>query len=88
MNKTIWVKLKWGETEYKGRLVSYASTSWDDPPRDWRERGLTRQTAPYRTDSYINIQLSETEEYIDQKFSGSLGQVLIRCADGPQPFPS
>ncbi|KAK3386978.1 hypothetical protein B0H63DRAFT_144451 [Podospora didyma] len=47
------VRLKWGETEYKGRLVSI--------------------------DSYMNIQLSNTEEYIDLKFTGSLGQVLIRC---------
>jgi small nuclear ribonucleoprotein F len=27
----------------------------------------------------MNIQLSETEEYIDRKSTGSLGQVLIRC---------
>lgn len=30
-------------------------------------------------DSYMNIQLSETEEYIDRKSTGTLGQVLIRC---------
>lgn len=45
--------MKWGETEYKGRLVSI--------------------------DSYMNIQLRDTEEYIDQKMTGTLGQVLIRC---------
>ncbi len=27
----------------------------------------------------MNIQLSNTEEYIADKFTGSLGQVLIRC---------
>jgi small nuclear ribonucleoprotein F len=27
----------------------------------------------------MNIQLSNTEEFIDRKFTGSLGQVLIRC---------
>lgn len=29
-------------------------------------------------DSYMNIQLGETEEYIDGKETGSLGMVLIR----------
>ncbi|KAH6847971.1 hypothetical protein B0I37DRAFT_310087 [Chaetomium sp. MPI-CAGE-AT-0009] len=53
VNKDVVVRLKWGETEYKGRLVSI--------------------------DSYMNIQLSNTEEFIDRKFTGALGQVLIRC---------
>ncbi|KAH8880095.1 LSM domain-containing protein [Thozetella sp. PMI_491] len=53
VNKDVRVRLKWGQTEYKGRLVSI--------------------------DSYMNIQLSNTEEYIDDKLTGSLGQVLIRC---------
>ncbi|KAL1955461.1 hypothetical protein VTO42DRAFT_8555 [Malbranchea cinnamomea] len=30
-------------------------------------------------DSYMNIQLSKTEEFIDGKCTGSLGEVLIRC---------
>jgi small nuclear ribonucleoprotein F len=46
------VRLKWGQTEYKGTLVS--------------------------VDSYMNIQLNNTEEFIDMKSTGSLGQVLIR----------
>ena len=46
------IRLKWGQTEYKGRLIS--------------------------VDSYMNIQLSDTEEYIDRKHTGTLGQVLIR----------
>lgn len=29
-------------------------------------------------DSYMNIQLSGTEEYINRKNTGKLGQVLIR----------
>jgi len=49
------VRLKWGETEYKGRLVS--------------------------VDSYMNVQLSECEEYIDGVNKGTLGQVLIRYVD-------
>lgn len=47
------MRLKWGETAYKGTLVSI--------------------------DSYMNIQLSNTEEFIDNKSTGALGQVLIRC---------
>ncbi|KAK0658296.1 hypothetical protein QBC41DRAFT_263056, partial [Cercophora samala] len=53
VNKDVIVRLKWNETEYKGRLVSI--------------------------DSYMNIQLANTEEFIEQKFTGTLGQVLIRC---------
>ena len=53
VNKDVFVRLKWGETEYKGRLVSI--------------------------DSYMNVQLSNAEEYINHNFTGSLGQVLIRC---------
>ncbi|KAI8724761.1 Sm protein F [Fusarium sp. LHS14.1] len=53
VSRTVLVRLKWGETEYKGTLVS--------------------------VDSYMNLQLSGTEEYIADKPTGSLGQVLIRC---------
>ena len=67
VDKDIVVRLKWGETEYKGRLVS--------------------------VDLYMNIQLSNTEEFVDGLSSGTLGQVLIRCnnvlwigqADGVEP---
>ncbi|KAF2145784.1 uncharacterized protein K452DRAFT_356161 [Aplosporella prunicola CBS 121167] len=52
VGKEVLIRLKWGETEYKGVLVS--------------------------TDSYMNVQLSNTEEFIDGKSTGSLGQVLIR----------
>ncbi|KAH9885978.1 like-Sm domain-containing protein [Xylariomycetidae sp. FL2044] len=53
VNRDIVVRLKWGETEYKGRLVSI--------------------------DSYMNIQLSNAQEFIDQSFTSDLGQILIRC---------
>lgn len=33
---------------------------------------------PQSIDSYMNIQLSNTEEFIDRKSTGQLGQVLIR----------
>lgn len=52
VNEDVLVRLKWGQTEYKGRLVS--------------------------VDSYMNIQLSGTEEFIEGKSTGSLGEVLIR----------
>ncbi|OJJ37445.1 hypothetical protein ASPWEDRAFT_106854, partial [Aspergillus wentii DTO 134E9] len=48
------IRLKWGQTEYKGQLESI--------------------------DSYMNVLLRDTEEYIDGKPTGSLGLVLIsRC---------
>lgn len=47
------IRLKWGQTEYTGRLVS--------------------------VDSYMNVQLSGAEEWIDGRSQGALGQVLIRC---------
>ena len=52
VNKDVIVRLKWAETEYKGRLVS--------------------------TDSYFNLQLAGAEEYIADKLTGQLGQILIR----------
>ena len=30
-------------------------------------------------DSYMNLQLANTEEFIDGQFTGNLGEVLIRC---------
>jgi len=48
------IRLKWGQTEYTGRLVS--------------------------VDSYMNIQLSGAEEWVNGKSAGTLGQVLIRYA--------
>ena len=53
VNEEVVIRLKWGQTEYKGRLIS--------------------------VDSYMNVQLAGTEEFIDGKSTGSLGQVLIRC---------
>ena len=30
-------------------------------------------------DAYMNLHLTETEEFIDGQFAGFLGEVLIRC---------
>ena len=46
------IRLKWGQTEYKGTLESI--------------------------DSYMNVLLRDTEEFIDGKNTGTLGLVLIR----------
>lgn len=54
VNEPVIIRLKWGQTEYHGRLIS--------------------------VDSYMNVQLSNTEEFIDGKSTGTLGQVLIRYA--------
>jgi len=53
VNDEVVIRLKWNNTEYRGRLVS--------------------------VDSYMNVQLSGTEEFIDGNSQGTLGQVLIRC---------
>lgn len=60
VNEEIIVRLKWGQTEYKGRLIS--------------------------VDSYMNIQLSNTEELVDGKSGGTLGQVLIRYVRGDPQY--
>ena len=31
------------------------------------------------SDAYMNLELQETEEFIDGQFAGALGEVLIRC---------
>ena len=31
------------------------------------------------TDAYMNLQLAETEEYVDGTYTGNIGEVLIRC---------
>jgi len=51
-NDEVTIRLKWGGTQYTGRLVS--------------------------VDSYMNVQLSGAEEWIEGKSQGTLGQVLIR----------
>ena len=52
VNESVIIRLKWGQTEYPGQVIS--------------------------VDSYMNIQLSSIEEFIDGKSNGTLGQVLIR----------
>ena len=41
--------------------------------------GMEYQGYLVSVDSYMNLQLASTEEWIDDQFSGNLGEVLIRC---------
>ncbi|KAI4096965.1 MAG: hypothetical protein LQ344_000768 [Seirophora lacunosa] len=61
VNEPVTIRLKWGATEYTGRLVS--------------------------VDSYMNVQLAGTEEFVDGKSTGMLGQVLIRYRSPVLPHP-
>lgn len=31
------------------------------------------------SDAYMNLQLTDTQEFMDGQFAGALGEVLIRC---------
>jgi small nuclear ribonucleoprotein F len=41
--------------------------------------GLEYQGILVAADAYMNIQLNQTEEYLDKQLAGYLGEVLIRC---------
>mmetsp|Transcript_61305 Transcript_61305/g.150866 ORF Transcript_61305/g.150866 Transcript_61305/m.150866 type:complete len:81 (+) Transcript_61305:77-319(+) len=41
--------------------------------------GMEYKGALVSVDSYMNLQLVNTEEYIDNTCQGNLGEVLIRC---------
>ena len=65
--KSVMVKLKWGH-EYKGEetCLSYFYSGF--------YLGFL-----VATDSYMNLQLANTEEFIDGTQTGNLGEVLVRC---------
>lgn len=44
-----------------------------------RLAGQLSLTLPGQVDGYMNLQLANTEEFIDDKFQGNLGEVLVRC---------
>lgn len=77
--KPIIVKLKWG-MEYKGVQVL------EHPSHEV----FTRHCSGFlvSTDAYMNLQLANTEEYIDGSFTGNLGEVLIRCVPTPPHNPT
>lgn len=41
--------------------------------------GMEYQGKLASSDAYMNLQLLQTEEYIDGQLAGFLGEVLIRC---------
>jgi len=41
--------------------------------------GMEYQGRLESADAYMNLQLQETEEFLDGQFAGFLGEVLIRC---------
>lgn len=41
--------------------------------------GMEYQGKLESTDAYMNLQLTECEEFVDGQFAGFLGEVLIRC---------
>ena len=67
--KPVIIKLKWG-MEYKGE-AAWCCCLW--PVLRWSCSGFL-----VSVDSYMNLQLASTEEWIDGKFAGNLGEVLIR----------
>ena len=41
--------------------------------------GMEYQGRLESADAYMNLQMTETEEFVDGQFAGFLGEVLIRC---------
>ena len=56
----------------------------DSPSFNWRVTAdIDRHAAAgylVSVDAYMNLQLANTEEFIEGQFTGNLGEVLIRCA--------
>ncbi|GJX75046.1 probable small nuclear ribonucleoprotein F [Tanacetum coccineum] len=42
-------------------------------------RGMEYKGYLVSVDSYMNLQVANSEEYVDGQFTGSLGEILIRC---------
>jgi small nuclear ribonucleoprotein F len=61
------------------RILIQSSRSVSDEVRIRLKWGQEYTGLLVSVDSYMNIQLSNAEEWIDGKSGGSLGQVLIRC---------
>ena len=81
--KSVFVKLKWG-MEYKGACVytSRMRRLHHTPPPTTHQ--THQSTIPLSAgvllsvDNYYNLQLADTEEWIDGAMAGNLGEVLIR----------
>lgn len=69
-------------------MRSLASRSWSSSSGAWSTRFKfffnpfsTLKTQGYlvSVDGYMNLQLANSEEYIDGALAGHLGEILIRC---------
>ena len=66
--KPVLVKLKWG-MEYKVLRTTHFQ----------RPSNFTIQGYLVAVDGYMNLQLANSEEYIDGALAGHLGEILVRC---------
>ena len=76
--KSVMVKLKWGH-EYKGKTKLYQYPHNINKIVDIKIYSLISLGYLVATDGYMNLQLANTEEYIDGAQTGNLGEVLVRC---------
>ena len=66
--KPVLVKLKWG-MEYKVLRTTHFQVQFI----------FTIQGYLVAVDGYMNLQLANSEEYIDGALAGHLGEILVRC---------
>ena len=66
--KPVLVKLKWG-MEYKVFRTTHFQVQFI----------FTIQGYLVAVDGYMNLQLANSEEYIDGALAGHLGEILVRC---------
>ena len=59
--------------QHAGRRDRRPKVTFFDPPPLFLSGYLVS------TDAYMNLQLASTEEYVDGKMTGALGEVLVRC---------
>lgn len=74
--KVVVVKLKWG-MEYKGTWLTIPT--FRPCPTGAGIPLLPAAGYLVSVDAYMNLQLANTEEFIEGQFTGNLGEVLIRC---------
>ncbi|CAM6127911.1 unnamed protein product [Calypogeia fissa] len=64
---------------FEGKLdPTYKAVKWQYQLGS-KNKGVETSGYLVSVDSYMNLQLASTEEFIDGQFTGNLGEVLIRC---------
>ena len=66
-------------TDLNFSLSLFRSTSQPPPPPRKKNRSTLLLGYLVSVDAYMNLQLASTQEFIDGKLAGDLGEVLIRC---------